>query len=1048
MTEYIRIADNCVIKIEYSGDSSSSPVRVLTVIRDGSENEPRKQVRSFICALVDARKTKKDGYLSLERAKAAIWAYDYNRDIDLSESFKKVLRDTRACIGGEAFESRKGNAFRLVNEIVVSGGEESASVPDAMTGLQAKNLPSPVIYRLEPDWDSRKIFVISAPPGYGKTTAALQYAKKMKKSGFIGKAVLIDCLSLGSIYRSLGLSVIGNGEDYGVDRAFERLRGCIASEAEIQQVADSGVLLILDNYRCEGETADRAAGDLAERAARAFTAENPNVFAMVCTWLDPSLSGFSEDEAHFEVLRGMDAGSSSSVKAALDILSRSEEGYAFTKDDARQILSLAGNSSVSPAELSAVRISVNMNYAGAEDKSLGWKNYYAPKTSPFEEGVYSLGGAVSALLSQRGRGGALFSDMLKLAAVMGLDSFEPEFMLLCLKRLERSRELDRASMDAVFDAYSKKTGVFEVLGGGRVRLLHCYRSPVLSAMSGTELYEAFGAVAEALRLELDCGIYYSMNELEKVSRLSKYVDGLVSAAPENAGLIADILCHTAWYYAFCERNPMAAGEYYEIIERAVPGDSDTVFIKALAKCDRMFLRLKSGELTADEASETFFAVNAAAEGLEDHRQMLLARLHLVAMEYLIPRIGSAARLGGMSADDISEAASALYPGYCAEAASRLGKTPVLRGEYAFVMEHAAALAVCRARAASLENIGGSRDRVIRICSPFINASGSGLSPEYEAGIRRLGSLASLFGQKPFRPENEALLFARLRNSLGVAFFEGDNSPKDLLRSLLCFKDALDGFDSDSFEYFNTEMNVQTVFRLLGSEADRRPPFDPGLAEALEDLTFVFTERVRERYGLADMGFAPVEAKKREAARYFNLSASILSGLALRARVWKREGRSGFSDLITDIDQNTALLALAALSCFDGEAGSSAASELLEKGIAGAERACADAGEKGQSYRERTFLRYAAALYVKKGEPQKALDLIERSLSMTEKNDASLYCLALEVKGRAVEALGDEKLAERFLASLPREVILDAPESVRIRMDSLVRDLEKKRGKRR
>ena len=428
--------------------------------------------------------------------------------------------------------------------------------------------------------------------------------------------------------------------------------------------------------------------------------------------------------------------------------------------------------------------------------------------------------------------------------------------------------------------------------------------------------------------------------------------------------------------------------------------------------------------------------------------MLLARLHLVSMEYLIPRLGSGRRLGGMSADDISEAEADLYPGYCAEAASHLGRTPVLRGEYAFVMEHAAALAVCRARAASLENIGGSRDRVIRICSPFIDINGSGLSAGYASDVKRLGSLASLFGQRPFLPENEGLLFARLRNSLGVAFFEGENAPKDLLRSLLCFKDALDGFDGESFECFNTEMNVQTVFRLLGSETDRRAPVGPELALALEELTSVFKKRVEKRYGLIDMGFASDEPRKREAALYFNIAASILSGLALRSRGWKKEGRSGFSDLMTDIDQNTALLALAAFSCFGDEAGRDPALKLLDEGIAAAERACADAREKGQSLRERTFLRYAAALYVGRGEPRKALELIERSLSMTSRSDASLYCLALEVKGRAIEATGDERLAESFLASLPRDVIADAPESVKARMAALADDLERSREKRR
>ncbi|MBR0140427.1 MAG: hypothetical protein IJM17_09105, partial [Firmicutes bacterium] len=95
MTEYIKITDNCIIKIEYEGNSGSGPVRALTVIRDGAETEPRKQVCSFIRALVDARKTRKDGYLSLDRAKAEIWAEDYLA-VDTSESFKKVLRDTRA----------------------------------------------------------------------------------------------------------------------------------------------------------------------------------------------------------------------------------------------------------------------------------------------------------------------------------------------------------------------------------------------------------------------------------------------------------------------------------------------------------------------------------------------------------------------------------------------------------------------------------------------------------------------------------------------------------------------------------------------------------------------------------------------------------------------------------------------------------------------------------------------------------------------------------------------------------------------------------------
>ena len=200
---------------------------------------------------------------------------------------------------------------------------------------------------------------------------------------------------------------------------------------------------------------------------------------------------------------------------------------------------------------------------------------------------------MGALLKEKDGEAGLFADILRVAAVLGMDSFEPDLMLLCLRQTERYAGLGRGAVDEALSRLRKKTGLFTELSEGRLRLLHCYRRPVLSCMSGTELSEAFGAVCGALRSLLDCGLYYSAPELQKVFALSRYVDGMISAAPALASSAVDILCHTAWYYTYWERDSAAAEKYYEIIAKAVPQSPEQVFIKALAMCDRLFLKIKT-----------------------------------------------------------------------------------------------------------------------------------------------------------------------------------------------------------------------------------------------------------------------------------------------------------------------------------------------------------------------------------------------------------------------------------------------------------------------
>ncbi len=1038
MTEYIKIAENCVLKIEYKGENTGAPMSTLSVIRDGEEKTPRKQVRTFIYALVEARKKKRNGHLRRDEALARIWAGDFFRD-DVSDSFKKVVQETRGYLGREALASDRGRAFWLVNEIVVSGGDDADSVPDALGAGRTDELPPGMIYDHPFDWESRKIHVLSAPPGYGKTVLSLQHAKALKERGFFRKVILIDCLSVAGIYRSLGLSVIGGGEDYSPSQALERLMESVDAEARIQETAGQRMLLIFDNYRCAGEGPD-AAGDLAENAVRA-SAAIANVYVLVNTWLSPALLGFSGEEADFFCPQGIDASAPSSLRAALAVLRPSEDLYPFSEEEAREILELAGSSRVSPAELSAVRISVNINYAADPDSGLGWRDYYRPGASSFEDDIYSLDQAVRTVLSCQSDGGGLFADMLRLSAVMGLDSFEPAFMHLCLKQMKRYRDLEESSAELVLERFRRRTGVFARLDGERVRLLHCYRQPVLRCMGEDELSEAFSAVTSALRELLDRGLYYSAGELKKVSELAKYADGLLSAVPARASEICDILCRAAWYFTFVEREPVSAGVYYDVIESAVPYDSDTVFYKALALCDRMYLRLKTGGITPAQASSVFFAVSSAASGLEDYRQMLLARLYLVCMEYLLPRLGGESRLGGMSLADFSEAAADFYPRGCEQAAARLGTTPALRGEYAFLMEHAAALAVLRARAASLESIGGSKEKVISVCSVFLDTGGEGLSPRYLAESERLGSLASLFGQKPFDPKSEQLLFARLRNSLGVAYFEGDDSSADLLRSLSCLKEALGAFEPGSFECCNCEMNVQTVFRLLGQALCREGGFDPSLEGSLDELISFFADYAAKRYGLDAAGPGRAEGAKKKAARCFSVSYSLLAGLEESSRGWKREKRSGFSDLAADIDQNSALLALAAVRSFKGGGSERAAAAMLEKGRAAIGRALKDARAKGQDLRVRTFLRYAAQLSLEAERYDEALSLIDSALAMTSPEETGPLCLALEVKGEALLRSGSGEEEKRaFADSIPDELLCRAPAGMRDRLMSTARRL--------
>ena len=612
---------------------------------------------------------------------------------------------------------------------------------------------------------SGHVTVITAGPGYGKTSLALKYARDMH--GDYERILFINCETAVDIYRSLQILYEKEDDlDMGIrGNILRRIKSIVAG-------AGSG-LIIFDNYGYDHIAEYQKLGAL-ENALRAVIDE------------------LHEDHEGLDIIVTTRLAGTLFADQTLYLL---EE---MTPEDAGAYLNSGGQCLFSEAEIVDIqnhwgRLPIVLNMvrtvtalAGSYDQVA---SIYMNASGETQGNLYLLFRRLFGELAQSAEG-AIFLTILKAASLLDSDGIQKELLFEALKGSDAEADLLR--FDMIMANYVQHLNILK-RSGDTFYMHRTYQESIRLFISAAEQRQLERRIMETLRGKLHWFSYYGYSEWEQMRDYLAHIDRLFLCMPmAERAEYNDVFLQSAWYTGYV-LNDFALYDKYMMSIMGSRVSGQDAYIKGLAICDAVLIWISSGKpldyRRAQHGIRIIESLLACLKADEDKYIMLRARYCLCISEYEI-MCGHGDAAFSMTREG---------EGICKNCCSRLENVILFDSdrafEYTFMLEHWMMLL----------NQSGKLLRLYR-ASP-------------DAAIQKHTKVLSLIKERAVigaNDNNYKVIEAFSANAVAVCYYEQNGSNDDLRQALSYYQMACDIYEKLGFNYgmVNELLNCAAIYRQL------------------------------------------------------------------------------------------------------------------------------------------------------------------------------------------------------------------------------------------
>ena len=676
----------------------------------------------------------------------------------------------------------------------------------------------------------KKITVISAPAGFGKTTLSVNYGALFRKypetdASVFSHVRIIDCISLETIYYSLNLRKTDAWED----------EVSVITKTLLADLKPGyHWMYILDNYNwpIAGATTsvvkimNDVINALLKKESKQDSSKPWRVWFIINSW-DPDVPLPEEynDENNTQKISLSGISDDSLILSYLNQHYK-RTGFDYQKDNTiGSILQRFGEDGfISPAKLDAVISAIEYGFKMSPEKNKHWVDYYAfgADLDTDDSKSYSLDGVMKRFLSIKTPNGKLFRSILMTAAYLGPSSFDLGFLISCVYKQNES-ECSETRIESVFLEYQNKTRLFKQKKGNNKEylLLHCYSDSVRGLVTPEEREMIVRSIIETLRIRMQTLTYFDEEEFSRMEDLTKYVYGLFLYSKEYSHYMVDILLHTAWYYAYYANDLNQSKKYYLLIDailEKLDNDPSSIFLNLLFKCDLIYISARFG--TSFEELKNHVDPDMLYQMVERYKDrigtfgsLIYLKTLLSCLEHLHLKAGYDHKINGKySGLDLARKCDEFELSEEGVLSSSLDfeNDHLLKQKYKFLTEHTLATQMRAIRIYSLSNL---QVEAAKRCKEYLTDDGS----VYDR-IASADSMTGISHQIPVGKVKDNILASKIINIYAVILFENASSLESLVEALEILRRILTVFDKfpRSYDSVNTILNISNVYRMAAT----------------------------------------------------------------------------------------------------------------------------------------------------------------------------------------------------------------------------------------
>ena len=615
----------------------------------------------------------------------------------------------------------------------------------------------------EKDLDSIKnilaghnVAVISAGPGYGKTSLAVKYGQNNEK--YYDRIVFISCETAVDIYRSLNM-IYENEEDCDLG-----VRGNIVRRIRMLIEGAGRPLLIFDNYGYDHIAEYQKLGAL-ENALRAVIDElnedYVNLDMIVTTRITQTL--FQQQKIYS--MNEMEDGDAI-------IYLRQGNDY-FSDEDCLGIIRQWGTL---PIVLNMVKTVTRICGSYGEVSSI-----YMNLSGGVHDNLYLLFKKLFKEL-QETEEGRIFAEILRLSCLLDSDNIQKELLFRALANSPMAS--DRSRFDMIMAEYIRRLNILRGTGGSYA-IHRMYQETIRHLLSRPKRQALQQCIVRELRDKLHWFSYYGYSEWERMKDYLNHIDRLyVVMDEEERGDYADLFLQSAWYSGYVINDFALYNKYKKAIASGKASETEA-YIRGMALCDDLLIHMHSGQkMDHIQAPDVWFQIESLLETLSGHDEAI------VYVRYCLCRSEYEERNSGY---DIALDWAEKGVKRCLRGDS--GDTDELFLETAFFPEH---LMLLKNQLGKLYRQQAQTDQAIDMFSQVLK-------------------VITDIEKKTFEPDNNYdVIKAFTVNSIAVCYYERNRSNSDLKNALIYYKVVYDIYKRLQYYYgtVNELLNCAAIYRLL------------------------------------------------------------------------------------------------------------------------------------------------------------------------------------------------------------------------------------------